>query len=177
MLYGKNGGGNFMSTVLFSEKQGFRQWWLWTLIIGLNAVMLGKILKEWDGNIMNEPNDSILFQVINFLVILGVTLLFLALRLETRITEEAIQVRFFPFHRKQRTYTWDMIAQAYTRSYHPITEYGGWGMRGIGNNRALNVSGKQGLQLVFTDGRKLLIGSQKTPEIEQVLNKLGKLKA
>lgn len=164
--------------ILFSEQQRFRQWWLWTLIIGLNATMLVVILTLlWDDDPVNEQRGSILFQVINFMVILGMTLLFLSLRLEMSITQEGIQVRFFPFQRKKRIYTWNMIARAYIRTYQPITEYGGWGMRGIGNNRALNVSGKQGLQLVFTDGRKLLIGSQKTHEIEQLLIQLHQLKA
>ena len=169
---------NTIPDTLFSEKQRFRQWWLWTLIIGLNAITLGIILTQIIGGepVGNRP-AGILFHALNFAIIMGTTLLFLSFRLETMITREAIQVRFFPFHRKYKIYSWDMIRKAYTREYRPMTEYGGWGIRGFGGNRALNVSGKHGLQLDFTDGKKLLIGTQKAAEIELVLKKLGKLKS
>jgi len=62
------------------------------------------------------------------------------------------------------------------RGYSPISEYGGWGMRYSlsGKGRALNVSGRTGVQLVFKDGKKLLIGTQKADDIMQVLAVLGK---
>ena len=55
------------------------------------------------------------------------------------------------------------------REYKPIMEYGGWGIRGFGSNRALNIKGKIGLQLVFKNGQKLLIGTQKADEIVKIL--------
>jgi hypothetical protein len=56
------------------------------------------------------------------------------------------------------------------RKYKPLLEYGGYGIRGFGNNRALNIAGKTGLQLIFKDGRKLLIGTQKGLEMIEMLN-------
>jgi len=56
------------------------------------------------------------------------------------------------------------------RKYKPLLEYGGYGIRGFGNNRALNISGNTGLQLVFKDGRKLLIGTKKGHEMIEMLN-------
>jgi hypothetical protein len=59
-----------------------------------------------------------------------------------------------------------------------LTEYGGWGLRlGLfGKGTAFNVSGDIGLQLEFTDDRKLLIGTNKPDELIETLNKIGQLK-
>jgi hypothetical protein len=39
-------------------------------------------------------------------------------------------------------------------------EYGGWGIKYGKMGKAYNVSGNRGVQLEFTDGKRLLIGSQ-----------------
>jgi hypothetical protein len=96
--------------------------------------------------------------------------LFFVFRLETNITEVAISVRFFPLHLKFRKYLWLDIEAAEVRKYKPLLEYGGYGIRGFGKNRALNISGNTGLQLVLKDGRKLLIGTQKGHEMIEMLN-------
>ena len=99
------------------------------------------------------------------------SLLFFIMKLETRISDAGIAVRFFPIQLKFANYKWEDLDQVYLRDYSPIMEYGGWGIRSsfTGKGRALNVSGRKGLQLVFKDGRKLLIGTMKSFEIEQLL--------
>ncbi|MHC4338483.1 MAG: hypothetical protein ACYSTG_11155 [Planctomycetota bacterium] len=69
------------------------------------------------------------------------------------------------------------MSECYARTYKPIREYGGWGIRysfrkGIG--RAYNMSGNKGVQLVFKNGKKLLIGSQKPDELAQAINSIMK---
>ena len=76
----------------------------------------------------------------------------------------------FPLHLKFRKYLWTEIETAEVRKYKPLLEYGGYGIRGFGKNRALNISGNTGFQLVFKDGRKLLIGTQKGHEMIEMLN-------
>ncbi|MBX2959059.1 MAG: hypothetical protein KF732_03800 [Flavobacteriales bacterium] len=65
----------------------------------------------------------------------------------------------------------------YVRQYSPLTEYGGWGIRlGLfGKGTAYNVSGNKGLQLEFTNNKKLLIGTNKPNELTETLTKIGKL--
>jgi len=58
--------------------------------------------------------------------------------------------------------------------YYPISEFGGWGLRGgfffnKGKEKAVNVSGDIGIQLIFKNGKKLLIGTQKKEEAKRVL--------
>ena len=61
------------------------------------------------------------------------------------------------------------------RQYSAIGEFGGWGIKyGLGGaGKVYNVSGNKGLQLVYKDGSKLLIGSQRSAEVQQVLSELG----
>jgi hypothetical protein len=95
-------------------------------------------------------------------------ILFWQMRLMTRITEEGIYVRFVPFHFKEQFFPWESIESAQVRTYSPLMEYGGWGIKyGFnGQGKVFNVAGDQGLQLVFKSGEKLLIGTQKPTEIQ-----------
>ena len=111
------------------------------------------------------------FELVHYLGGIGVplvifTLMFFVLRLETVVDEQGIHYRFFPFHITTRLKTWDEIEKAYVRVYKPITEYGGWGYRfAFGDGIALNVSGNVGLQILYKNGKKLLLGTKKREEL------------
>ena len=55
------------------------------------------------------------------------------------------------------------------RTYSPITEYGGWGIKWGSGGKAYNVSGNRGVQQEFTDGKRLLIGSQKPEQLDSAI--------
>lgn len=159
---------------LYTESQKFRQWWLWLLIVCLNLFLISLLFK----NLIVDPDfisaqqgTSLLY---SWIFVLVLSLFFLSFKLDTIVREDGIYVRFFPIHRKQRVYIWQDLDQVYIRKYEALGEYGGWGFRGLGNNRALNVSGKVGLQLVLKDGRRMLIGTQKAKELSDLLIKMGK---
>lgn len=99
---------------------------------------------------------------------------FICFRLQTEIKEDGIYVRFFPLHLKFRFYSWNDIDKVYIRTYKPLKEYGGWGIKGTRANKAFNVSGKEGLQLELKDGKKLLIGTKRTSELNELLIRLKK---
>jgi TATA-box binding protein (TBP) (component of TFIID and TFIIIB) len=46
----------------------------------------------------------------------------------------------------------------------------------VNHGKAYNVSGNQGVQLFFTNGKKLLIGTQKPEEITAILKQINQLK-
>ncbi|MDJ1494253.1 hypothetical protein QNI19_15020 [Cytophagaceae bacterium DM2B3-1] len=151
--------------ILFSEKQYFRQWWLWLILIFLNGIALYKLVSQTN-------KDNLIPIVIQTIL----TILFLILRLETQIKSDGIYVRFFPFHLQFKHYTWNSLSKLFVRSYSPIGEYGGWGIRGIEKNRVFNISGNEGLKLEFPDHKKLLIGTMKSELIVDVLTQVGQLK-
>lgn len=93
-------------------------------------------------------------------------------RLSTEISEEYIRIRWFPFQRKPREIRWTEVRKAELRNYSPLSEYGGWGIKGSRKNRAYNVTGDRGLQLELNDGTRVLIGTRKSEALEAVLHDL-----
>lgn len=144
----------------FKETQRFTQWWLWLVLLGSWGSM---IYSFW----VTAKFESI--SILSFSVFaLGLPILFWQMRLVTRITNEGVYVRFVPFYFKEQFYPWESIESAQVRTYSPLMEYGGWGIKyGFnGQGKVFNVAGDQGLQLVFKSGEKLLIGTQKPTEIQ-----------
>lgn len=168
-----------MNEILFTERQKFRQWWLWLILLGINSFFLFGVFKQvvYGQQFGNEPMSNTGLIVVSGIVIL-ISLLLLNCRLDTIIKKEGIYVRFFPFHLKFKYYAWDRLIKSFVREYSPISEYGGWGLRlGLfGKGTALNISGNKGFQLEFTDNKKLLIGTNKSDELTETLNKIGQLK-
>lgn len=165
--------------ILFSERQKFRQWWLWLILSLINGFLLFGVFKQV---IKGQPFGSKPIPNTGLLIITGLMLLlmimFLVIRLETLIKKEGIYVRFFPFHLKFRYYSWDRLIKLFVRKYSPFSEYGGWGIR-IGlrsTGKAYNISGNKGLQLEFTDNKKLLIGTNKPDELTETLKSIGQLR-
>ncbi|MBX3162945.1 MAG: hypothetical protein KF900_00575 [Bacteroidetes bacterium] len=162
---------------LFSEQQRFRQVWLWILLIAINTLFIyGLVSQVFLGQTFgNKPmsNGGLIFATI-FVVLL--TLLFVFMRLDTEIKQDGIYYRFYPFQRMKKI-SWERISKACVRNYSPLGEFGGWGFRInlFGKGIAYNVSGNEGLQLVYDNNRKLLLGTQKPGEIKMALQQLGKL--
>ena len=165
--------------ILFVERQKFKQWWLWLILLGVNALFLSGVFKQVMGGQQfgDKPMSNTELLVTTALTVI-LTLLFVSFHLDTIIRKDGIYVRFSPFHLKFKHYTWDRLTKSFVRQYSPITEYGGWGLRlGLfGKGTAFNVSGNKGLQLEFTDNKKLLIGTNKPEELAETLNKIGQLK-
>jgi hypothetical protein len=154
---------------MFTETQRFTQWWLWLIIIGSWITMMYSIAT------VSPPSTSTF--MISFVVGMLLPVLFWQMKLTTRITEEGIYVRFFPFHLKEKFYAWESLSACYVRTYSPLMEYGGWGIKYSfsGNGLVYNTAGNVGLQLNFKKGESVLIGTQKGEEIKQVLVALGHL--
>ena len=158
----------------FTEKQRFTQWWLWIILLGTNGgILYGVIQQVIFGKQFGDNPASDAGLLLIFALVVLISIFFVSLRLETVIKQDGIYVRYYPVHFSFRYYPWEDIQKAYVRKYKPIIEYGGWGFRGFGKNRALNVSGNQGLQLEFRNYKRLLIGTRKPGEIIEALHKKG----
>ncbi len=165
--------------ILFTERQRFKQWLLWLILLGINGIFLFGVFKQIIGGQQfgNKPMSNAGLLIATGLTII-LTILFVNIRLDTTIKKDGIYVRFFPFHIKFKHYTWDRLTKSFVRQYSPLTEYGGWGLRiGLfGKGKAYNVSGDKGLQLEYIDNKKLLIGTNKPDELRKTLNQVGQLK-
>ena len=152
---------------LFQERQTLHRnpiMWITILLIlatGFWAVKTENALpgdEDWPG------------MLILMAVQAGLVLLLLQGRLETFVTREEIRFRWFPFMWKARCIRWSDVASAEVRSYKPIQEYGGWGLKGYSHkNRAFTIDGNVGLQLVMKSGARILIGTKQREKLEVVL--------
>lgn len=159
--------------ILFSETQRFKQWWLWILLIGINGLMIyGVFTQVINGHTFGDKPASNSQLLIGAALSLFISIFVLSFRLDTQIKKDGIYVRLFPLQLSFKFFPWNSLLKYYVRKYNAITEYGGWGWRlGLfGKGTAYNISGNEGLQLEFTNGKKLLIGTQKPEELQEVIN-------
>ena len=152
---------------VFKEEQRFTQLWLVVLIIFSTIVPVAIILSE--AKSMESSELVIALSV----VILAPAIIFL-FKLRTRIDEKGIHYRFIPFHLKTQLIPWSDIDKIYVRNYDPISEYGGWGIKGgsLWNKKkgtAVNVKGDVGIQLELKNNKKLLIGTQLRNQVENTI--------
>ena len=161
-----------MDTISFKETQRFRTVWVWLIIIALIVLYLWAFVQQiiFDNPWGSNPASDFLLMLLS-LIPFGILVLFLTIRLETEINESGIYYMFFPFHVKRHMIDWKTVDKAFVRKYKPVAEFGGWGIR-FGNGKAYNISGNMGIQIEFKNGKRLLIGTRKPNDIEQVLQQL-----
>lgn len=153
---------------LFSETQRFRQPVLWAPLLGGLGFGLAVLVEQGrDGDPARLPG-----LLVAGAVLLLVTAFFGWIRLETRLDQEGVRFRFFPLHRTEQHIPWSQVERAWVRSYRPIREFGGWGIRMGRGGRAYSVSGSTGLQLVLHDGRRILLGTGQESRLRIALSGL-----
>ena len=160
---------------VFEEIQGFRIWWAWTAVIALNILFGVAIVQQVILNIPfgPEPASDLILCLASFFLLSLLYFLF-CIKLKTRIDDNGIEYRFFPFQRNATVIDWGELSDAYMREYNSFYEYGGWGIR-VGSpktGRAVNTSAssKEGLQLEFKNGELLLIGTRDPEELGRVVD-------
>jgi len=102
-----------------------------------------------------------LYIVLGFVFIFG----FWRGRLVTEVRPSGLYIRFLPFHRDFHRVSLDGIGSCRSIRYRPILDYGGWGIRMGFRKKAYNISGNTGVEIVYEDGRTLLIGSRKADQL------------
>jgi hypothetical protein len=159
--------------VAFHEEQRFRQFWIWILILGVAAL-------QWWGWIQqillgqpfgDNPAPDWMVWLLWALFGIGLPLSFVYLRLVIEVDDQGVWLRYVPL--TQRVIRFDEIDRCEATDYQPLRQYGGWGIRGLGSNRAYNVSGSQGVRLHLRDGSVVVIGSQRSQELALAIDAQG----
>ncbi|WP_245800274.1 DUF6141 family protein [Haladaptatus litoreus] len=83
-----------------------------------------------------------------------------SIRLTTEVRNDGIYVKMWPLHQSFRRVSWSEIERYEAKTYDPIREFGGWGIRWTPGKIAYNVSGNRGVWIQRTNGRDILIGTQ-----------------
>lgn len=160
----------------FREVQRFTQRWLWILLIGTMLVLVGVfgygLIEQL---VFGRPfgdrplSDEMLLLTGSGVLLFsgGMIYLFYSLRLITEVRADGLYIRFYPLRGKLIAY--DAIESCQARSYKPLSEYGGWGIKYGRSGWAYNILGTQGVQLALRNGKRILIGSQRASELEQAI--------
>ena len=162
--------------VIFREVQRFNQPWLWLLIlVAAGFAWFTFVFELFQSLSPGEEGNQVWPAVLIWVLVgLGLPALFLSTRLVVEVRRDGLYYRFHPFHRRTFRIACSEIKKAEARTYSPIREYGGWGIRGAwrkGIGKAYNVFGNRGLQLELEDGKRILFGSQEADELAAALNK------
>lgn len=167
---------NIEKQILFTENQRFRQIWLWIIFIisvmmSLYSIIDPAVSGKRSGN-PPIPDYSTILLVLLFSFIFPILFFFTELRI--RITSDGIYVKFFPIHTRWLLFSPNEIEKFEKKKYQPLLEYGGWGIRFGKNGKAYNVSGNMGILLTLSNGKRLLIGTQKPDEFERAIQEMKK---
>lgn len=155
----------------FEEKQSFTQWWI--LLLGLFEIAIVAWVFTLPLPKDIAPGSPLYIGLVVWCLAFAsiVPLMIVAVRLKTEVLLDRIRIQFVPFHRQPKDFLFSEIQSADIRTYRPLAEYGGWGLRRGPGGVAYNVKGNRGLQLVMSDGRRILIGTQKPDELLSVVRR------
>ena len=153
----------------FQEQQRMRQWWLIAIVIGVAVLgwyfLIEQIVRGND--VGSNPGPDWVVVLLWLLTGIGMPVFFWWFKLDTRVDNDGIHITMAPF--SNRTIERSDIDKFGSRTYKPILEFGGWGVRGFGSNRAYNINGNRGVQLELTNGDRILIGSQRPGALEAAI--------
>ncbi len=162
--------------LIYREEQRFGLWLRWLIALSMALAVPPSIFS-----LINIPSEQgspeilpiIILTIAGIFVPIAIAVLLLLLKLETEVRSDGLYICFFPFHINFKRFTAEDLSEYYARKYKPLLEYGGWGIRfSFRKGKAYNVSGNKGVQLVFKSGKRLLIGSQRAEELEEVIRSI-----
>lgn len=158
---------------VFTEIQKFDQWWLKLLMFLVFGTTFVPIILSYSDVAPDELNSFLLTVIPVALITVAVSTSIFFIKLKTKIDESGIHYGFWPFQKNLRTAYWHEIDSCYVRKYKPITEFGGWGYKFSLKNqgKVYNTKGNMGVQIVFKNSTRTLVGTQKPEEAQRMIDK------
>ncbi len=156
-----------MADQVFKEVQSYRGTWIiyFILLVELPTIIL---LLTFYFHADDKAEMGIALTVVGGTLALIFVFIF-NLRLETRIDQNGVSIKYFPFIRSWRKFPKTSIKTITVINYSPITDYGGWGLKGNKTTKAYSIIGDQGLLFDVGEKKKIMIGTMKAKELEEFL--------
>lgn len=155
----------------YREVQRVTQLWIRIIVLAPTAIAWWAFVQQV---LLSKPfgtNPAPDLAVVIIWVVFGLAfpLLILAVNLRTDVRDDVVRLRFFPF--RSRTIAIGDIRECQARTYRPIGEYWGWGIRWTpGHGWCYTIKGNRGVQLTLAGGKRLLIGSDRPEELAEAIN-------
>ena len=153
---------------IFKEEQTYRGTWVMYLILLLEIPTLVLVSVLVLTGESSERMEGMIALIAVFSVMALVMGLIFNIKLETRVDEKGIHYKYFPFVK------WSLIEKHEIRkadviSFSPLTDHGGWGIKGNKSTKAYTVIGDTGLSIDLGEKKKILIGTQKPKELSEFI--------
>lgn len=147
----------------FREEQRFE--WFWTTPLCLPALIVGYGVyrQEW-----NRPFISSALLWPAFVVTVVVAVWFLRLKLVTEVRDNGLFI-WFVWLWPERTIPWREVRGVELRTYRPIRDFGGWGVRWGARGIVYHARGNRGVRLTLESGERVLIGSARAEELARAI--------
>lgn len=153
-----------MANRVFNESQSYRGTWVMYLIL---LVELPTIVLLFVFFLKEDDKSEMGIALIVVIVSLFLILLFISkLKLETRIDDLGISFRYFPFIRRWRKIEKNHILSVKVINYSPVTDYGGWGLKGNKTTKAYSILGDEGILIDTGEKKRIMIGTSKAKELK-----------
>lgn len=149
---------------IFKEEQSYVGTWVMYLILMLEIPALILVSVVVLAGESSDKTEGVTALIAVFSIMAVVMVLIFKIKLETRIDEKGIQYKYFPFV-KWRLIEKRKIRKAKVVSFSPLTDHGGWGIKGNKTTKAYTVIGDTGLSIDVGEKKKILIGTQKPKEL------------
>jgi hypothetical protein len=147
----------------FEEIQAMpKAWTLLSILPGL-LLMFGALREGVAEGVVPLP---LVLLAVALTLIFG--LWFRRLRLITEVDDNTVTLRYQGLF-KTRTVPIPTVRSARARTYRPLLEYGGWGIKFGLKGWVYNVSGKEGVQLELDGARPLMVGSRRAEELAEAI--------
>lgn len=161
------------SGTVYREIQRFTQPFIYVITIPCSvfSIYSGVAQLFFNAPLDNEPLPVwaawllILFGI-------GLSWLIFSVKLITDVRMDGLFIKFYPLHRSFHRFRYEDLQEYRPVTYHPILEYGGWGIRYSRKGTAYNIRGNRGVQLTLSSGKSILIGSQDPEKICEAINGL-----
>ena len=172
-----------MERIYFTEEQ--RMNILWVKIL-MGVIWIGLLVffgiafytQFYLGKPFGDKPVSNLGMAAIFLVVAlqlaGGTWLMYSFRLITEVRDEGLFYRYPPLLSRFKKIAPGEIGEYAIRRYRPLREYGGWGIK-TGSRKygtAYNAYGNTGLQLTLSNGKKILIGTQRPDALKKAMDRM-----
>ncbi|WP_026950877.1 hypothetical protein [Algoriphagus mannitolivorans] len=158
-----------MANMIFKEVQTYRGTWLMYLILIIELPMLivvGTVI--WTSK--PDSQEAIWVIPMIFLIMGSIFMFLMWIKLETRIDSSTIKYRYVPFFSKWKSIQKNDVKSIEVITYSPISDYGGWGLKGNSTTKAYSVLGDQGLLIDTGEKKKIMLGTQKAKELKTFID-------
>jgi len=153
----------------YEEKQHLNLWWLY-ILLGIETIIIVSILAfSKDGMSFQDLKDAYFLPV--FAILFPYIIIYFVTKnsLTLKISECGINYHYWPFS-KNKFVSWTQIESLYLRKYDALGEYGGWGVKyrlwfKVKDKAYIFNDNTVGLQLILTNGKKLLFSTTKIDEL------------